>query len=84
MNIVQVSLNHLPSFSVIGQTAAPKSCFFRRRLYRDRITWEHECNSCRCSNGQVSCTKVSGQGCCYVMLPLEYGSAYTYTFFFII
>lgn len=44
---------------VIGILPAPKSCVFQRRLYPDRGTWEHDCNSCICHDGVVTCTNVS-------------------------
>ncbi|ESO93586.1 hypothetical protein LOTGIDRAFT_71205, partial [Lottia gigantea] len=44
--------------TVIGQLPAPKSCLHQRRIYQDSTTWEHECNSCVCKNGKVSCSKL--------------------------
>ncbi|XP_064600471.1 protein jagged-1-like isoform X2 [Liolophura sinensis] len=44
--------------TVIGQTSAPKQCSFNRRLFPENSTWQHGCNSCSCSNGQVTCSKV--------------------------
>ena len=44
---------------MIGQLPSPKSCEHNRRIYSDGTVWEHECNSCKCDNGKVRCTKVS-------------------------
>ncbi|KAK7103541.1 hypothetical protein V1264_018417 [Littorina saxatilis] len=44
--------------SVIGQLPSPKSCEHNRRGYYDGTVWEHECNSCKCDNGKVRCTKI--------------------------
>lgn len=44
---------------VVGKNPSPLSCEFNRRIYSDQTTWEHECNSCTCSNGAIKCSKVS-------------------------
>lgn len=44
---------------VVGQIPSPLSCEFNRRIYSDQTTWEHECNSCTCTNGVIKCSKVS-------------------------
>eukprot|EP00062_Callorhinchus_milii_P025030 gi/632985567/ref/XP_007909754.1/ PREDICTED: protein jagged-2 [Callorhinchus milii] len=42
-----------------------KSCFMSGQHYPHGIHWEQDCNSCRCLNGNVSCTKVwCGQKSC--------------------
>lgn len=50
-------------FSVIGQLPSPKSCEHGRRIFSDGTTWEHDCNACRCDNGEVKCTKVISLKC---------------------
>lgn len=43
---------------VVGQIPSPLSCEFNRRIYSDQTTWEHECNSCTCTNGAIKCSKI--------------------------
>ena len=45
--------------TVIGSKPRPLSCTFMRRIYEDQSSWQHECNSCSCNNGEVTCSKVS-------------------------
>ncbi|XP_067680460.1 protein jagged-1-like [Haliotis asinina] len=44
--------------TVIGQIASPNSCVHDRRIYEDGSQWEHQCNSCICDNGKVTCSKI--------------------------
>ncbi|XP_013414285.1 protein jagged-1b isoform X2 [Lingula anatina] len=43
---------------VIGKQPAPLPCTYSRRVYSHNSSWEHECNSCKCNNGVVQCTKL--------------------------
>lgn len=43
---------------VAGKMPSPLSCLFNRRTYPDKSKWEHECNSCSCENGVVTCSQV--------------------------
>ncbi|XP_074656942.1 protein jagged-2-like [Tubulanus polymorphus] len=36
----------------------PESCEFNRRIYGHNSTWQHECNSCKCQDGHVVCSKM--------------------------
>ncbi len=50
----------MPPFlcAVLGEEGAPAGCVFERRLYAHQSSWDHQCNSCTCSNGSVHCSKV--------------------------
>ncbi|XP_008314690.1 LOW QUALITY PROTEIN: protein jagged-1a [Cynoglossus semilaevis] len=39
------------------QEAAGRRCSVRGRIFTDGSRWDKGCNSCRCHNGRVSCTK---------------------------
>lgn len=39
-------------------SAAGRRCSVRGRIFTDGSRWDKGCNSCRCHNGRVSCTKV--------------------------
>ncbi|KAK3591303.1 hypothetical protein CHS0354_004353 [Potamilus streckersoni] len=43
---------------VLGQRASPMSCLFKQRLYKENITFEHDCNRCMCQNGVIKCSKI--------------------------
>ncbi|GAB1604635.1 protein jagged-1b-like [Argonauta hians] len=43
---------------VIPRLPSATSCIFKHRVYSDRSSWQHECNSCHCNNGRTHCTKV--------------------------
>ncbi|XP_076100545.1 protein jagged-2-like [Mytilus galloprovincialis] len=43
---------------VAGKMPSPLSCLFNRRTYPDKSKWEHECNSCSCENGVVTCSQI--------------------------
>ncbi|CAH1364291.1 protein jagged-1b isoform X1 [Tenebrio molitor] len=48
--------SHLPS---------PGSCTWEGHTLENNITWQHECNTCLCTNGLVKCTKIwCGLGNC--------------------
>lgn len=43
----------------------PGSCIWESQTIENNATWQHECNTCRCVNGVVKCTKIwCGTGNC--------------------
>ncbi|XP_037087468.1 protein jagged-2-like [Pollicipes pollicipes] len=50
---------------VVDAPVSGASCFWRGSHYSDGDTWRHSCNTCRCQNGLVTCTKLwCGAGNC--------------------
>ena len=44
---------------VKGREPAAQPCTFNRRTFSSGHRWQHECQSCRCIAGVITCTDVS-------------------------
>ena len=44
--------------AVVEQPASGATCHWRGSEFADGHTWENSCNTCRCQNGLVTCTKL--------------------------
>jgi hypothetical protein len=44
----------------------PKECFYKGLHYDNEETFKDNCNTCRCINGEVACTKILCQPCPYI------------------
>ncbi|WAR18741.1 JAG1A-like protein [Mya arenaria] len=42
---------------VDGRRRTARPCSFRRRTFADGSGWEHECQKCTCTDGEVSCSE---------------------------
>ena len=49
---------HFISFSVVDPPASGAACHWRGSEYADGHVWQNSCNTCRCQNGLVTCTKL--------------------------
>ncbi|XP_072165055.1 protein jagged-1b-like [Diadema setosum] len=43
---------------VVGYEPAPRPCKMGRHVHAHGKTWRRDCNSCRCEDGEITCTKV--------------------------
>lgn len=53
------------AWAVVESPVSGASCFWRGSQHSSGDTWRNKCNTCRCQNGIVSCTKLwCGAGNC--------------------
>ncbi len=55
-----------------------KKCYYKGHTYAHNASFRDQCNTCRCSNGAVSCTKMAckPKGCFYKGRRYPHGSSF--------